>query len=187
MLSLIVLVSITRTNARDVYFGLKVTGNRTFSLEVKNVVGNAQVKILDEDGKSIFSELHKNAGKIQKRYDVSQLPLGHYLLEYTDDFKSQTMVMKVDDSLKFDLENVKTRFIPVVQQKGKVMNIGVPCLGYGDLQVIVYNSEGALMIDRKISGEDFLGQRLNFSRAIRGTYKVIIRTNGHTHYRNIRI
>ena len=84
-LTLIVLVTMVNANADNHLLVAKITGKRSFQIAVRNVVGQAQLKIVDRKGTILHNSFVDHGGSYIRKFDVSSLPADTYFLVIEDE------------------------------------------------------------------------------------------------------
>lgn len=163
---------------------VEIIGEREVRVQVQNIAGTASVILQDEEGEILFKEMISTS-TYEKRFDLTFLKRGSYILKIADDFKIQTTRINLADVLLTEFQELY--FQPVVTQKDGVITVSKLATENEKLTVRIYDVEGVLLYNDTLQGKDFIGRGYDFSRVPKGTYSIFLASNGHSVNRRIDI
>lgn len=172
-------------SANDNYFKLSVMQDKIFSLSVANVNGAASISITDEEGNVLFNEDVETSGRLNRRYDLSALPNGTYELSYEDNFKVQSVSFLMEDAISFGEEKVS--FVPVISNDGTSLKVGLLSQSESKMYVSVFDVNNRLILSEVLKGDQYFGKGYDLSKIRKGTYTVLVSTDGRSYSRIIKI
>lgn len=170
---------------------VKVEGkdNKTFTLFM-NDLKSQQVKIFIKDENGIVlhkEELNINAGYF-KKYDLSALPNGSYVLEVEDQSIVKVMPFQVSKSnVEFSNENKTEVFKPYLRQRGTMVDAMFRSFENKPTTVTIYDSEGNILENEKIAAGENVEKIFDFSNVNAGTYRIDFHNGDRTFSKEVSI
>jgi hypothetical protein len=179
----LILIANTVAGSNDSNVKIEVTGDKEFKIQVQNISGKAQIVLQEENGEVLYKE-QINARTYEKRFDVTLLKKGNYVLRIEDDFKIQST--KINLSEEILAEVAELYFQPIVSQRQNIIMVSKIASGSERLIVRIYDENGILIYDDILKGADYqLGRRYDFSKVPKGVYNIYLASNGHSVNRRI--
>ena len=86
---LLMLVTTAVFGLNDSNLKIEIVGDREVHVQVQNISGNASVILQDADGEILYKEVVFTS-TYEKRFDMTLLKRGDYVLKIEDNFKIQT-------------------------------------------------------------------------------------------------
>jgi len=159
------------------------------SLILNNVKKGHQLLIKDVNGVVLYKELIKDSGLYTKGFDLTSLPNGNYYFELDKDFEIKTIPFKVASrEVIFNKEEESIIFKPVVRMKDNLVLISRLSFNQKPLELKIYYADNNdLVYSEKIKEIPILERIYNFSNVKKGTYKIVIKTEGRIFIENINI
>ena len=139
---------------------IKKSDNGTFNLVYKTEKAtNVSVSIVNEDGKTIFTEVLKNTEGFMRPYNFSGLREGIYTIEIADEFSEYTELV---DFRSLNIEKaINIRKIAGVDSKYLLTASGS---GKEEITVNIYNALDELIHTEVASTDGNFGQVYNLSK-----------------------
>lgn len=181
---LLMLVTTAVFGLNDSNLKIEIVGDREVHVQVQNISGNASVILQDADGEILYKEVVFTS-TYEKRFDMTLLKRGDYVLKIEDNFKIQTTRLNVADVLLAEFQELY--FLPVVTQKEGMITVSKLASANEKLTVRIYDGQGVLLYSDTLQGKDFVGRGYDFSRVPQGTYNIFLASNGHSINRRIDI
>lgn len=185
--TLIVLVTLVNVKADNELLAMKITGNRSFEISVKNVVGEAQLMINDLEGTMLYNSSIEHKGSYTKTFDVSSLPVGIYIMSIKDEFKTKTVELSIDKTVSIDLDQVKTNLNPIITNFRDKLIVSIYSAEREKLTISIFDENGNPITNHAVKGEGYFGQNFNLEALETGTYKVIVNHKGRTFRKELTI
>ena len=159
------------------------------TLILNNIKKGHQLLIKDVNGVVLYKELIKDSGLYTKGFDLTSLPNGNYYFELDKDFEIKTIPFKVASSeVIFNKEEESIIFKPVVLMKDNLVLISRLSFNEKPLELKIYYADNNdLVYSEKIKEIPILERIYNFSNVKKGTYKIVIKTEGRIFIENINI
>jgi len=135
-----------------------------------NTQGMVQVKILDEDGQSIFDEELKILQDQTRKYDLKELAAGYYTfqVDYSGRIEIQKVEKTYNDVSLFGMEET-TIFKPTILEKS--VGVGVNLLAFtGTFQISVLDSERNVLHTEKHTADGSFNVLYDMTSLEPGTY-----------------
>jgi hypothetical protein len=144
------------------------------TLNLGNVDSRAiSVKIVNEAQEAILKETVKNKTNFLKKYDVANMPSGHYTMIITKENSRISQPFSVQKGvLSLSETDKKVKYFPAVNFKNDNMDVNVFLGYYGTITVNVLDDEGNKVFSQKHENVEILHKRFNVAELSRGTYKV---------------
>ena len=185
--TLIVLVTLVNVNAANNFLAIKLIGDRSFQISVDNVVGQAQLKIVDLQGTTIYKSDVNHDGAYSRNLNVSKLPLGTYLLVIEDEFKTKTVDLNIYKEVSLDLDQVKTQFNPIIMIAEDKVTISMHAFTKEKMTISFYDETRGLIDMHTLKGKGYLAKKFSLELLDAGTYKVLINHRGRTFSKELSI
>lgn len=159
------------------------------TLTLNNLKRGHQLIIKDAHGIVLYKEYIKDSGQYSKGFDLTSLPNGNYYFELDKDLEIKTIPFKVlSNEVVFEKKDETTIFKPVVRTKGNFVFISRLSLNEKPLEYkIYYEDSHDFMISEKFENEKSIERIYNFSKAQKGMYKIVFKTEGRIFIENIKI
>lgn len=169
-------VSVAETNPG---FSVNVTGSKTFELALTNVKGDVNLFLRSEKGTVIYKNTIATNGSFRKSYDMNLFSDGSYVLELTDAEKGHSLPLIIEgNELQVQMEEQKTYFLPVVNQKDELVSVNMMALNGEDLSVTILNPRDEVVYNETLTGNAHIGKIFDFSTTVRGDYEFRLISNG---------
>ena len=81
-------IIVKETNRKEVYAPIIKEDNSKFDVTISNIKSKYSVLVLNANGDTVFEETQKGLTRLNKRYNMSNLAKGEYLLQVTVDGES---------------------------------------------------------------------------------------------------
>jgi cell division protein YceG involved in septum cleavage len=162
---------------------IEVIGEREFRIQVQNIAGEASIVLQEENGEVLYRETVTSAS-YEKRFDLTLLKKGNYVLRVEDNFKIQSTRISLSDAVLAEFEELY--FLPVITQKESLISISKIAIKNEKLVVRIYDQEGVLLYNDTLHGKEFrMGRGYDFSKVPKGVYNIFLASNGHSINRRI--
>ncbi|AOW20622.1 hypothetical protein [Urechidicola croceus] len=147
-------------------------------LTLKNYDEPVDVYVKDSYGVVLHRENINNI-EFTKKFDLTTLPNGNYFFEVDSPTKLKIIPFNVEyHVVKFDNEIIQHK--PVVRIKDDSVFISKLALEKESMDIKLYDSGTHLLYKEELKGDMNLGRKLNISKLDKGTYTLVMTTNGRT-------
>ncbi|WP_452230676.1 hypothetical protein [Lacinutrix sp. MEBiC02404] len=184
-LVLVVLFTTLLANANAPLNSLKDAKRTTLTLN--DVKKGDELLIKNTYGIILYNEFIQNSGDYTKGFDLTELPNGDYFFELNKDFKIVIIPFQVSNNIVvFKKEKESIIFKPHVRNKKNKVYISKLSLNQEPLDINVYYEDAEGDIFNLIYSETIMDDSKNISRVLsldqklKGTYKIVTKTEGRT-------
>ncbi len=196
---------IMKTTVRKVLFGVLVhmvtfgyaatptnkhiESEELLTVKYDNIKSGSILFIKDNQGIVLYRELINKTGDYTKKFDLTSLPNGNYILELEDDVKIKiTPFFVKSNSIAFEKENSYEINKPIVYVKGDNVIVSKLSLNGKPLSVSIYYKNNELVFNETIQDEGWsIGRKYDFSTSAKGEYKVVTKTEGRVFRKSVYI
>lgn len=167
---------------------LSVSSNaetKSFVYEMDASSGETLIKLIDAENHVIYYE-NISAGSFTKRFDLRNLADGLY--SFTSENALTTVFYTI--SVKADVLNIlerKENAKPVFKVAERMLYINLLNLSKKPVTIEVYNSSDRLVFSEKRINEIRIEKALNFKKAYKDSYRVIVKDSNDTYYRDFNV
>ena len=159
------------------------------TLTLNNVKQGHKLKIIDANGTVLYKEQIKISGEYSKGFDLTMLPNGNYIFELDKDVEIKSIPFKVmSNEVVFDKKSESSVFKPVVFKKGERIYISRYSIDENPLECKIYYEDNVDYISsEKFKDTKYAGKVYDFSKARKGNYKFVFKTEGRVFTQNVRV
>jgi len=181
--------------ATTVSYGNEISGNTndgkgvTTNLTFNDVTKGSVLLIKDNYGLTLYKELIEKSGKYTKGFDLTSLPNGDYYFELNKDVEITVLPFKVRESVvTFDKTREVKSFKPVVWLNNDKVFISKIVFEDEFLEIeILSDSNERILLEKVKRKENVLGKIYDFSTSAKGTYTIIVKSNGRRFVNRVQI
>jgi hypothetical protein len=175
--------------ANKVSYTSTTTGNKKTVLVLENVKKGHQLKIIDANGIILFKEQINKSGNYVKNFDLTVLPDGNYFFELDKDCEIRVTPFKVvNNTVTFNKTNEQTVFKPIVHKRRNTVYVSRFSFTKNPLSFkIYYENNPEYIIQEKFNNDKTIEKIYDFSKARKGNYKIVFRTEGRVFVEYINI
>jgi len=185
---IVVMLATMLSNANEVSSLTKEKIKKVTNITFENVKQGSTLTIKDVNGLILFKELIEKSGEYTKGFDLTALPDGSYFFELEKEMQVKIMPFKVaDNEVVFDKNEEYIINKPIVFTKDKLVYISKLTLNKEPLKVDIYFENDDLVFSEVLEGELNLDRIYDFSTSKKGGYKVVLRSEGRSFIKNIKI
>ena len=140
----------------------------------------AVLKIKDEDGRVMHRELLRGNTMYAKRYDLSNLPDGAYVVEVTSDqgVSQEALNLKAGSS-------EVAYFKPAVQVEPEMIKVMFKNSIASPVALKLYDAQGRILFQESVPSQEQFAKGLDVSRLGAGQYSLSIVGNNYTYSKSI--
>jgi len=179
LLAAAMVVASTFALANDVKPNVKVerSGAKAFAVIACGNNAETQIKLISENGSTIYSASSQTGESFGKRLDLNNLPAGMYALEVENrETYSSTPIKIGQDSAFVNAEEQITIIKPVINQNGEKIDIILPEDADAVTMISIYDAENRRLVKEALSTEGL--KRFDLSKLEKGAYTVRFQTKG---------
>lgn len=156
---------------------------KSFVYELEGSSGETRVKLIDAENHVIYSE-NIVAGAFTKKFNLKNLTDGLYYFTSEDALKTVSYTLKVEGEVMSILKR-KENAKPVFRTADGRVYLNLLNLSKEDVNIEVYDSGDRLVFSEKRENEMIIEKVLNFKKAYKNRYTVVVKDSENTYYENI--
>jgi len=157
---------------------LRLIDSKLIDLSLNNSDGSLTVRVKDSNDHILYSEQF-NGSQFSKKYDLKTLPTGSYFFEIEGETKIKLMKFTVNHkNVEFSNEIEKVYFKPVVRRDSDLIFINMIAMEKEPFTIALYNEGEKLLYKEEMDGIINIGKKLNISKLEKGTYRLLMKSNG---------
>lgn len=159
-------------------FSLGLIDSKLIDLSLNNSDGSLTVSVKDSDDQVLYSEQYKGS-HFSKKYDLNTLPTGNYYFEIEGETKIELMNFTVNDkNVEFSNEIDTVYYKPVVRRENDLIYVSKVSLEKEPFIIALYNEDDNVLYKEELEGIINIGKKLNISNLEKGTYRLVMISNG---------
>lgn len=144
--------------------------------------GNAILRIKDTKGYVLHKEVIRQNDAYAKRYDLSSLPNGEYLVE----LKTKQGTIQEKLSLKAG-ETKAMYFKPAIQVEPGMVKVAFMNRIEAPVSLKLYNDRGNVLYEESVASQETYSKGLNVSKLDAGQYSLAILGDNYVYSRSIEV
>lgn len=165
------------------------------TLSINNVKQGQQLIIKDSNGIVLYKEMIDRSGVYKKGFDLTSLPNGEYYFELDKDTEVQVIPFKVAMNKVEFLKEKETKFFkPVIRLKDNKILLSRLSFNQKPLEVKIYyednsyyGSDYLLLHSEKFKDTKVIERVYELDKSKKGSYKVVVKTEGREFTESITI
>jgi hypothetical protein len=186
IMSLMVLGTlVTKANEITLDFVTKNT-EKSIVFNLAQVSKHTSIQFLDSDRNIIYSGDVLQYNSLRKKFDLSKLESGTYTLNVEDTIKIMTYVIVIDES-KITVVSKNEVIKPAFRVKEDVVFMNLMNSNKEDVTVMVFDQENRVLHTEKILDQLIVEKAINFKKAFKGNYSIVVKTTQGNFQKNITI
>ena len=168
---------------------LKEKEPKVTNLNLAKVKQGSMLFIKDQQGLILYKEAIANSGSYSKGFDLTSLPNGDYFFELDTEMEIVVIPFEVKASeVEFRKEEKATIFKPVVRVKDNMVYMSRTSFDAAPMDCRIYYADNSdLVIAEKFEDEKVIQRVYDFSKAKKGDYLFVFRSNGRKYIKSVKI
>jgi len=162
---------------------IKTDGSKAIIVDTKNWKSKIlTVEIINDDGKLIYdNELTMiNA----KKFNFEALENGVYTVTLSDDFKSTTQEIEINDHRIDLIADVKTTYKPLIKIENEFIDVNF--MDKSGTATISLHDTNKNVFDVKLNNENALSKRIKTSELPSGSYTIYVNTDTESYWKTFK-
>ena len=157
------------------------------NVTLNNVTEGSVLSIKDVDGLILYKETIQVSGDYSKKFDLTSLPDGNYIFELDKDFEIKSIPFNVKRNIvDLNIENKSVVFKPAMVFENGMLRIQKTILNSENgLNIKIYFENGDLVHSENFNNEKLINKTYDFSKSLKGKYKVLLSTEDRTFSKEI--
>ncbi len=145
--------------------------------------------IKDEQGLVLYKEAIVRTGKYSKGFDLTSLPDGAYFFELESEMEIIVIPFEVASSeVTFKKEDKNTIFKPVIRVKDDMVFLSRISTEAVPMEYKIYYADNSdLVLSERFEKEKHVKRVYDFSKAEKGNYVFVFKSNGRKYTRTVKI
>lgn len=145
--------------------------------------------IKDQYGITVYKELIKNIGDYTKGFDLTNLPDGRYYFEMDKDLEIEILPFVVTANQVSFLKDEKEIIIkPYVRVKDSKVFVSRISFAQAPISYKVYYSDETVPLFKEyVEGQTYMKKAFDFSKAEKGLYRFVFKSDDRVYRQNIRL
>jgi hypothetical protein len=184
--TVIALFIATTINAANVKLGLTPNAAKTLTFSLNDIKQETTIKLIDAEGKMIYTEGITAKEAYIKRFDLGKLEKGNFYLEVENELRVITYDLELGDTAVV-IKKRKEKSKPVFREKGSIVFLNLLNLEKKTIRIKVVDSLDRVVFEETVKDEAIVEKVFNFEDAFEDKYTLIVSDNKETYYKNISI
>lgn len=185
MLTLVLGTMVTKANEIKLNL-VTLDSEKSLVFNLGKVTKDTDVQLLDSYNNIIYDhEVAKNTS-LKQKFNFSQLEEGTYTLNVTDDIKVVSYMISIDNQSVAILDK-KEMIKPAFRVKDNRVFINLMNIAKEEVQILVFDEFNRVLHSEIINGQIIVEKAINFTKAYKGTYNVVVKNKNGSHQKFITI
>ena len=162
----------------------KDTKSIVFQLETSNE--EMHIKLMDEQGNIIYSELVEDQKKYLKKFDLANLENGRYFFITDNVLKTVTYSLEISkqEIVILDKEEMSK---PVFSERENVVYMNFLNSTGEEVKMKLVDQANRTIFRESLKDEFLVGKAFNFEKALEGTYTLMVKSSNGTYFKEVQI
>ena len=159
------------------------------SISFKKVKPGSKLSIKDGDGMVLYKEPIVKKGDYSKGFDLTTLPNGDYYFELDSELEIVIIPFNVvSNQVVFKKEEKSTIFKPLVRVKDNIVFVSRVSYEESPIEFKIYYADNYdLVLSEKTENQNHLKKIYDFSKAKKGNYLFVFKSNGRRFTKTVKI
>ncbi len=159
------------------------------SMSFKKVKLGSKLSIKDGDGAVLYKESIVKTGDYSKGFDLTTLPNGEYYFELDTELKIVIIPFNVvSNQVVFKKEEKSTIFKPHIRVKDDMVFVSRVSYEESPIEYKIYYADNYdLVLSEKVDKQAHLKKIFDFSKAQKGNYLFVFKSNGRKFTKTVKI
>lgn len=159
------------------------------SMSFKKVKLGSKLSIKDRDGIVLYKESIVKTGDYSKGFDLTTLPNGDYYFELDTELEIVIIPFNVvSNQVVFKKEEKSTIFKPYVRVKDEMVFVSRVSYEESPIEYNIYYADNYdLVLSEKFDNQSYLKKIYDFSKAKKGNYLFVFKSNGRKFTKTVKI
>jgi hypothetical protein len=155
-----------------------------FEMDVLSM--ESKIRMTDQNAQTIYSENILNTN-YSKKFNLKDLEIGTYNFIIENPISSLVYTIVIDSNEIKIKNKVEYTAKPIFRITGNKISINLFNGNQQKVDIEILNSSSDIVFQESTKGELLVGKVINFDKAIKGNYTIIIKNGKETYYQNITI
>lgn len=167
---------------------LNVTPDQPKSLNfsIETYEQETAIRLFDEQGNLIFSEYVTDQKSYSKRFDLSKLEKGFFLLKVENSLKEIIYTIEMN-KLKVSIKDMNEILKPTIITEDNKVKINFLNLAQENVVIKILDSNDRTVFEEVIEKTMVIEKAFNFEKAYKNNYMVMVKVNANSYYQPITV
>lgn len=167
---------------------LNVTPDQPKSLNfsIETYEQETAIRLFDEQGNLIFSEYVTDQKSYSKRFDLSKLEKGFFLLKVENSLKEIVYTIEMN-KLEVSIKDMNEILKPTIITEDNKVKINFLNLAQENVVIKILDSNDRTVFEEVIEKTMVIEKAFNFEKAYKNNYMVMVKVNANSYYQPIAV
>ncbi len=167
---------------------LNVTPDQPKSLNfsIETYEQETAIRLFDEQGNLIFSEYVTDQKSYSKRFDLSKLEKGFFLLKVENSLKEIIYTIEMN-KLEVSIKDMNEILKPTIITEDNKVKINFLNLAQENVVIKILDSNDRTVFEEVIEKTMVIEKAFNFEKAYKNNYMVMVKVNANSYYQPITV
>ncbi len=167
---------------------LNVTPDQPKSLNfsIETYEQETAIRLFDEQGNLIFSEYVTDQKSYSKRFDLSKLEKGFFLLKVENSLKEIVYTIEMN-KLEVSIKDMNEILKPTIITEDNKVKINFLNLAQENVVIKILDSNDRTVFEEVIEKTMVIEKAFNFEKAYKNNYMVMVKVNANSYYQPITV
>lgn len=167
---------------------LNVTPDQPKSLNfsIETYEQETAIRLFDEQGNLIFSEYVTDQKSYSKRFDLSKLEKGFFLLKVENSLKEIVYTIEMN-KLEVSIKDMNEILKPTIITEDNKVKINFLNLAQENVVIKILDSNDRNVFEEVIEKTMVIEKAFNFEKAYKNNYMVMVKVNANSYYQPIAV
>ena len=159
----------------------KVLEDQSFALYLGKI-GHEKLKIslMDNSGHMLYNKTIDNKNSFKRKLNLHKLPAGNYRLEISDLISTRSYpIFLANKSLIIAKDEMITVFKPILNKSNNTVSLSLFSPAKYSHTLKIYNEHSEVVHGEEIEEKVNYHKQFDFSKALPGSYSIVVKTQGH--------
>ena len=144
------------------------------------------IRLFDEQGNLIFSEYVTDQKLYSKRFDLSKLEKGFFLLKVENSLKEIVYTIEMN-KLEVSIKDMNEILKPTIITEDNKVKINFLNLAQENVVIKILDSNDRTVFEEVIEKTMVIEKAFNFEKAYKNNYMVMVKVNANSYYQPIAV
>ena len=167
---------------------LNVTPDQPKSLNfsIETYEQETAIRLFDEQGNLIFSEYVTDQKSYSKRFDLSKLEKGFFLLKVENSLKEIVYTIEMN-KLEVSIKDMNEILKPIIITEDNKVKINFLNLAQENVVIKILDSNDRTVFEEVIEKTMVIEKAFNFEKSYKNNYMVMVKVNANSYYQPIAV
>ena len=181
VVALFAICSVSYGQVQNTSAFIKPQSDKSFALYLNEIdFPSVKISIKDNEGRNLYTKTVKNQDSFAKKFNMSQLPQGSYMLSLEDEQSIQNIPLSViDQTVQIEMDEKTRIYKPFVKQDAEMLDVMVFSPKKMQHQITIYDDANQVVYNETINEQVTIEKRYNLTNLAPGKYNITIESNDY--------